>query len=339
MRALAADTARALATALEGVARRRSAPAPAALVGRRAHRRHLEREPRARRRKPPPALLVTTPESLSLMLSRHDARRPSPRLRCVVVDEWHELIGNKRGVQTQLALARLRAWRPDLDGLGPVGDARQSRRRRCARCSGPRARRQGALVEGRLDKALVIDTLLPAAPERFPWAGHLGAQDGCAQVVAEIERSANTLVFTNTRSQAEILVPGAAAAARPDWAGVIALHHGSLDARDARMGRARPQERRAEGGRLHLEPRSRRRFPAGRARAADRLAQGRRAALAARRAQRPCAGPRLAHHDRAEPQPRTHRGGRGQVRDRAKARSRAGASPGRAARRARAASA
>ena len=61
-----------------------------------------------------PTALVTTPESLSLMLSRADAPDVLKRVRLVVVDEWHELLGSKRGVQLQLALARLRRWNPTL---------------------------------------------------------------------------------------------------------------------------------------------------------------------------------------------------------------------------------
>ncbi|MGC3967208.1 MAG: DEAD/DEAH box helicase [Pirellulales bacterium] len=65
-----------------------------------------------------PTTLVTTPESLSLLLSYADARERFASLRCVVVDEWHELIGNKRGVQTELGLARLRQWAPNLRTWG-----------------------------------------------------------------------------------------------------------------------------------------------------------------------------------------------------------------------------
>ncbi|MFN8896980.1 MAG: helicase-related protein, partial [Pseudomonadota bacterium] len=93
--------------------------------------------------------------------------------------------------------------------------------------------RPAALVQGRIDKRLVIDSLLPAEPGRFSWGGHLGAQ--MQQPVAdEIERQwdggrgGTTLVFTNVRSQAEIWYQ-LLLEARPDWAGRIALHHGSLD--------------------------------------------------------------------------------------------------------------
>ena len=80
----------------------------------------------------------------------------------------------------------------------------------------------GRLVEGRVPKDLRIDTLLPAGIERFPWAGHLGLRM-LPQVVAELDASSTTLVFTNTRSQSEIWYQ-AILDARPDWAGLIALH-------------------------------------------------------------------------------------------------------------------
>jgi hypothetical protein len=59
-------------------------------------------------------VLVTTPESLSLLLARADAKEVLGSVKMVVVDEWHELLGNKRGVQVQLALARLKSWTPTL---------------------------------------------------------------------------------------------------------------------------------------------------------------------------------------------------------------------------------
>ncbi|MGV2339998.1 MAG UNVERIFIED_CONTAM: DEAD/DEAH box helicase [Planctomycetaceae bacterium] len=65
-----------------------------------------------------PTVLVTTPESLSLLLTRSDAEYQFRELRGVVCDEWHELLASKRGVQTELALARLRRWRPQLRTWG-----------------------------------------------------------------------------------------------------------------------------------------------------------------------------------------------------------------------------
>ncbi len=214
MRALAADTARSLEAAL--------AEAGRLTVGLRTG--DTDDKTRAAQRKRLPDLLVTTPESLTLMLAHPETRVRFAALDVIVVDEWHELLGNKRGVQTQLALARLRRWRPDalIWGLSAtLGDLDGALRA----LVGPR--RDAVLVRGKLDKTLIIDTLLPETPERIPWGGHLGIAmlNG---VIAEIESAATTLVFTNTRSQAEIWYKELLNA-RPAWAGIIALHHGSME--------------------------------------------------------------------------------------------------------------
>ncbi|MBA6067853.1 ligase-associated DNA damage response DEXH box helicase [Pseudomonas mosselii] len=211
MRALAADTAKALQAPLDalGIDWR---------VGLRTG--DTGSAERARQGRRLPSALVTTPESLTLLLTQASAREAFASLRMVVVDEWHELLGNKRGVQLQLALARLRRWQPGLlvwglsATLGNLQHARQV------------LMPAGRLVQGRTAKDLRIDTLLPAVFERFPWAGHLGLRM-LGQVIAELEGSATTLVFTNTRSQAENWYQ-ALLEARPDWAGLLALHHGSL---------------------------------------------------------------------------------------------------------------
>ena len=214
MRALAADTAKALRLPLDELA-------PGWTLGLRTG--DTPSAERARQDRRFPTALVTTPESLSLMLTRARARDELATVRVVVVDEWHELMGNKRGVQVQLALARLRQWCPGLVVWGlsaTLGNLREALQVLLGTDN-------GELVQGRIDKSLVIDTLIPPEPGRFSWAGHLGSRM-LAPVVDEIERAATSLVFTNTRSQAEIwyqmLID-----ARPDWAGLVALHHGSLD--------------------------------------------------------------------------------------------------------------
>ena len=293
MRALAADTERSLREAFDGFAEGASGAPTWRIAARTGDTSSSERTALTKK---PPRLLVTTPESLTLMLTQDRARETFASLSFVIVDEWHELLGNKRGVQTQLALARLRHFRPGLATWGlsaTLGNLEEARRV----LLGPRDAERGALVEGRLDKPLVIDTLLPKSPERFPWAGHLGAKM-VEPVVAEIEAASTTLVFTNTRSQAELWYQHILRL-RPDWAGIVAIHHGSLVARDARLGGAGAEGWIAQGRRLHFEPRSRRGFPARRARDPDRLAQGRRSAPAAGRAKRPRAGPRLARHARS----------------------------------------
>ncbi|CRI57288.1 ligase-associated DNA damage response DEXH box helicase [Pseudomonas sp. CCOS 191] len=211
MRALATDTARALQAPLDDLGIAWSIGLRTGDTG------SAERARQARRL---PSALVTTPESLTLLLTQANAREAFAGLRMLVVDEWHELLGNKRGVQLQLALARLRCWQPSLmvwalsATLGNLEHARQV------------LMPAGRLVQGHDAKDLRIDTLLPAAIERFPWAGHLGLRM-LGQVVEQLEGSATTLVFTNTRSQAETWYQ-ALLQARPDWAGLLALHHGSL---------------------------------------------------------------------------------------------------------------
>ncbi len=180
---------------------------------------------RARQRRRLPTALVTTPESLSLLLTQPDWRDQFADLRLVVVDEWHELLSTKRGVQVELALARLRRARPDLRvwGLSATMGDLEAALDALIPAPPPRAR----IVRGLLPKPIVIETLFPDTIERFPWAGHLGLKL-LPQVVATIERSETSLVFTNTRSQAEIWYQ-ALLDARPEWAGTLALHHGSLD--------------------------------------------------------------------------------------------------------------
>jgi ATP-dependent Lhr-like helicase len=215
MRALAADTTRALQAPLAELR-------PRATLGLRSG--DTPSAERARQDKRWPTVLVTTPESLSLMLTRANAEAELGQVGTVIVDEWHELIGSKRGVQVQLALARLKRWNPGLVVWGlsaTLGNLQEA----MATLLG---HEQGRLVQGRIDKTLVIDTLLPDEPGRFTWGGHLGAQMQPA-VVREIENSTGTtLIFTNVRSQAEIWYQ-LLLEARPDWAGSIALHHGSLD--------------------------------------------------------------------------------------------------------------
>ncbi len=213
LRALAVDTARAIADAIAelGLAwtvELRTGDAPASL--------------RARQRTRLPSILVTTPESLSVLISHGDAVERLSTLRAAVVDEWHELIGTKRGVQTELGLARLRRWNPRLRTWGLSATLANLDQAAQALIAGP-----ATLVHADDDKRYVVDTVLPDAVERFPWAGHLGLKL-MPKVLARIEGARTTLLFTNVRSQAELWF-SAIAASRPAWEPTIALHHGSLD--------------------------------------------------------------------------------------------------------------
>ena len=221
MRALAADTARALAEPLAELGLDWTV---AVRTG------DTESGERARQAKRLPEVLITTPESLSLMLSRADSREQLSGIALVVADEWHELIGTKRGVQVQLALARLRAFARQRAVL-PVWGLSATLGNTAHAMQVLLNSDEGVLVEGRIDKEIVVDTLLPDDPGRFPWAGHLGLKM-LEPVIREIEGASTTLVFTNTRSQAELWYQSLLGA-RPEWAGLIALHHGSL-AREVR---------------------------------------------------------------------------------------------------------
>ncbi|WP_426190689.1 ligase-associated DNA damage response DEXH box helicase [Massilia sp. DWR3-1-1] len=214
MRALAADTVRALEESAAQLA-------PGTSVG--ARTGDTGAAERARQGRKLPSALVTTPESLSLLLSQAQAQAQFASLDMIIIDEWHELIASKRGVQVQLALARLRQWHPQLVVWAlsaTMGNLDQAR----AVLLGEG---QGVLVEGGVTKQIVVDSLIPADVSRFPWGGHLGLQM-LQPVIDEIDQCEATLVFTNTRSQSELWYQNILEA-RPDWAGLIALHHGSLD--------------------------------------------------------------------------------------------------------------
>ncbi len=181
---------------------------------------------RARQERRLPTALVTTPESLSLLLSRADWRERFRWLDAVIVDEWHELMASKRGVQAELALARLRHTRPALRTWGLSATlANLDQARACL--LGPRRAASGRIVRGLATKTISIETLRPATLDRFPWAGHIGLKL-LPEVIGAIESARSTLIFTNVRSAAEIWYQ-ALLGARPLWAGTIALHHGSLE--------------------------------------------------------------------------------------------------------------
>ena len=221
MRALASDTTRALAEPLRDLA-------PTWTIGQRTG--DTPSAERARQDRRFPTVLVTTPESLSLMLTREHAREELQSIEYIVVDEWHELIGSKRGVQTQLAMARLWRFNPRLVAWGlsaTLGNLQEAMEVLCAPAMVHADVPAPALVRGRIDKNLIIDTLIPPDPGKYSWAGHLGSRMQ-QPVVDEIAKSGTTLVFTNVRSQAEIWYQ-LLLEAKPEWAGEIALHHGSMD--------------------------------------------------------------------------------------------------------------
>lgn len=187
---------------------------------------------RARQRERLPRVLVTTPESLCLLLTRENARELFAGLRCVIVDEWHDLLVSKRGSATELALARLRSWCPSLRTWAmsaTIPNAEEA----LAVLVGVQGQASPSPVVVRADvpRPVHIRAVIPGDMSRLPWAGHMGL-NMLPDVLAQLDPSVPTLVFTNTRSQAERWFH-AIGYARPHWQGVMALHHGSID-RDER---------------------------------------------------------------------------------------------------------
>ena len=184
---------------------------------------------RARQRERLPTALITTPESLSLLLTRDDAARLFDDLTTVVVDEWHELMASKRGVQTELCLARLRRFCPRLRtwGLSATLGNLETARDTLLGVDAEGKTRPGSLVQGEVPKGLEIDALIPPTIERFPWSGQIGLTL-LPEVISAISDGGSALVFTNTRATAEIWYRAIRESEAP-WADRVGLHHGSLD--------------------------------------------------------------------------------------------------------------
>lgn len=178
---------------------------------------------RRRQRNSLPNVLLTTPESLSLLLTYANARQLFDGLQTVVVDEWHELIASKRGTQLELGLARLRRWNPDLRTWAlsaTLGNVRQAAKAACGPASDPQ------IVQSDLERPVEVETLEPEDVDTFPWYGHLGLEM-LPQVVEVLDEATTAIAFTNTRSQAERWYR-AILDKQPDYAGRIGLHHGSI---------------------------------------------------------------------------------------------------------------
>ena len=173
-----------------------------------------------------PEVLITTPESMHIMMAQKGYPKYFEELNTVVVDEWHELLGSKRGTQTELALSRLKHLRKDLQIWGisaTIGNLQEA----LDVLLGADAQNQNSIIiKANVDKKLEVHSVLPDDVETFPWSGHLGTRL-LHKVIPIIEESRSTLIFTNTRSQSEVWFQKLLEA-KPELAGTIALHHGSL---------------------------------------------------------------------------------------------------------------
>lgn len=183
---------------------------------------------RARQRTTMPDLLITTPESLQLLLASKAYDSTFKDCSAIVVDEWHELLGTKRGIQMELGLSRLKTVCKDLRIWGisaTIGNLPQARQV----LLGPTSpeMENSVLVRANLKKKIKVNSIIPKQMETFPWRGHLGLHL-LDDVIPIIKKSKTTLLFTNTRSQCEIWFQKILER-YPEFAGEMAMHHGSVN--------------------------------------------------------------------------------------------------------------
>ena len=180
---------------------------------------------RAQQRKSLPNILITTPESLHLLLARKGAGTDLSGLQMIVADEWHELMGSKRGVMVELAVSRLRAFAPALRVWGisaTIGNLPDA----LSVLLGPQRATDGSIVRSGIKKNIEVASVLPDEVERMPWSGHLGIRMA-HKLLPILHQSTSTLVFTNTRAQCEVWYKHLLER-DPSMAGIMAMHHGSI---------------------------------------------------------------------------------------------------------------
>jgi ATP-dependent Lhr-like helicase len=181
---------------------------------------------RAAQKKQMPEVLIITPESLHLLLAQKEYPKVFTHLHTVVVDEWHELIGSKRGVQVELGLSRLKGLRRGQLKVWGISATIGNLDEALEVLLGP-YHQNGIIIRAKLKKNIALKSVIPHEIEHYPWAGHLGIKM-LPQALPIINDSQTTLIFTNTRSQSELWYQ-ALLREDPMLAGALALHHGSID--------------------------------------------------------------------------------------------------------------
>jgi ATP-dependent helicase Lhr and Lhr-like helicase len=221
LRALAKDIGRAMEEVIRGLGMRWQ-------VG----TRNGDTEPaeRQRQKRKMPEVLIITPESLHLLLAQKGYPEVFRSLKLIAVDEWHELLGSKRGVQVELALSRITALRGDSCSIigisATIGNLTQAKEVLLASLGADHDER-GFIVRAVIDKPIQVESIFPDEIEKYPWAGHLGLKL-VHKVIPILESSRTTLIFINTRGMSETWYQTLLTVC-PDLAGAIALHHGSID--------------------------------------------------------------------------------------------------------------
>ena len=181
---------------------------------------------RAKQKTKMPDLLITTPESLQLLLATKGYEKIFKKCEAIVVDEWHELLGTKRGVQMELALSRLKTIVPKMQVWGisaTIGNLAQAQEVLFGVNQNPS---ETVLVSANINKKIRVESILPNKMETYPYRGHMGLH--LLDQVAEIIRgSKTTLIFTNVRSACELWFQSLLEK-YPEFAGEMAMHHGSI---------------------------------------------------------------------------------------------------------------
>lgn len=188
---------------------------------------------RAKQKEKMPDLLITTPESLQLLLATKGYDKIFKDCGAIVIDEWHELLGTKRGVQVELALSRLKtiAAKMRIWGISAtIGNLDQAAEVLLG--PGSEAYSNSVLIRAHIDKKITVKSILPEKMDSYPWRGHMGLHL-IDEVMPIIRKSKTTLLFTNVRSACEIWFQRLLEK-YPELAGDMAMHHGSIS-RETRL--------------------------------------------------------------------------------------------------------
>jgi ATP-dependent Lhr-like helicase len=203
---------------------------------------------RQKQKRQMPEVLLITPESLHLLLAQKAYPEIFKSLKILTVDEWHELLGSKRGVQVELAISRIvnivDSWQLTVDSKkdrqlstancqlslwgisATIGNLEQAKEVLLSPVSFGK-NYDGVIVKAKIEKKIHVESIIPDEIEKYPWSGHLGIKL-IDKVIPIIQQSKTTLIFINTRGMSETWYQ-ALLDTCPDLAGVIALHHGSID--------------------------------------------------------------------------------------------------------------
>ena len=189
---------------------------------------------RQRQKRQMPEVLIITPESLHLLLAQKNYPDIFRSLRILAVDEWHELLGSKRGVQVELAVSRIAniletdaPYHFSLWGISAtIGNLEQAQEVLLSPIL-KKINHPPVTVKAKIEKRIEIESVIPDEIEKYPWAGHLGIKL-VHKVIPIIEKSRTTLIFINTRGMSERWYQEILNQA-PELAGAVALHHGSID--------------------------------------------------------------------------------------------------------------